>query len=115
MVTPRRRATRRPCACTGTLQAGGGLVAAPGVIKTYAMLCEAQRRQRRGADVVAGFVQSYGRPLTEALINGLEVIPRKAVNYRGTRLEQMDLDAVLRRRPGSLCEMAQMVAAGRNP
>ena len=48
---------------------------------------------------MAGFVQSYGRPLTEALINGLEVIPRKAVNYRGTRLEQMDLDAVLRRRP----------------
>ena len=75
------------------------LGAAPGVGKTYAMLCEAQRRQGRGADVVAGFVECYGRPLTEALINGLEVMPRKAVDYRGIRLEEMDLDAVLRRRP----------------
>ena len=76
------------------------LGAAPGVGKTYAMLSEGQRRRGRGADVVAGFVESYGRPLTEALINGLEVIPRKAVDYRGTRLEEMDLDAVLRRQPG---------------
>jgi two-component system sensor histidine kinase KdpD len=75
------------------------LGAAPGVGKTYAMLSEGQRRQGRGADVVAGFVESYGRPLTEALINGLEVIPRKVLDYRGTRLEDMDLDAVLRRRP----------------
>ena len=76
------------------------LGAAPGVGKTYAMLSEGHRRLGRGADVVAGFVESYGRPLTEALINGLEVIPRKTVDYRGTRLEEMDLDAVLRRRPG---------------
>ena len=76
------------------------LGAAPGVGKTYAMLSEAHRRQGRGADVVAGFVESYGRPLTEALIDGLEVIPRKTVDYGGTRLEEMDLDAVLRRRPG---------------
>jgi two-component system, OmpR family, sensor histidine kinase KdpD len=75
------------------------LGAAPGVGKTYAMLSEGQRRRGRGEDVVAGFVESYGRPLTEALINGLEVIPRKAVDYRGLRLEEMDLDAVLRRRP----------------
>jgi two-component system sensor histidine kinase KdpD len=75
------------------------LGAAPGVGKTYAMLSEGQRRRGRGADVVAGFVESYGRPLTEALINGLEVIPRKAVDYRGRRLEEMDLDAILRRRP----------------
>jgi two-component system, OmpR family, sensor histidine kinase KdpD len=75
------------------------LGAAPGVGKTCAMLCEGQRRQGRGADVAAGFVESYGRPLTEALLNGLEIIPRKAVGYRGTRLEEMDLDAVLRRRP----------------
>ncbi len=75
------------------------LGAAPGVGKTYAMLSEGQRRRGRGADVVAGFVESYGRPLTEALIAGLEVVPRKAVDYRGTRLEEMDLDAVLRRRP----------------
>jgi K+-sensing histidine kinase KdpD len=75
------------------------LGAAPGVGKTYAMLSEGQRRRRRGADVVAGFVETYGRPQTEALLNGLEIIPRKTVDYRGTRLEEMDLDAVLRRRP----------------
>ena len=75
------------------------LGAAPGVGKTYAMLSEGQRRRGRGADVVAGFVESYGRPLTKELINGLEVIPRKTVDYRGRRLEEMDLDAVLRRRP----------------
>jgi two-component system, OmpR family, sensor histidine kinase KdpD len=76
------------------------LGAAPGVGKTYAMLAEGHRRQERGADVVAGFVESYGRPLTEALVNGLEVIPRKTVDYEGTSQEEMDLDAVLRRRPG---------------
>ena len=75
------------------------LGAAPGVGKTYAMLSEAQRRRGRGTDVVAGFVEAYGRPLTEALINGLEVIPRTVVDYRGARLEELDLDAVLRRRP----------------
>src|SRR5580698_9552928 len=75
------------------------LGAAPGVGKTYAMLSEAQRRRGRGADVVAAYVETYGRPLTEELMNGLEVIPRKAVDYRGKRLEEMDLDAVLRRRP----------------
>jgi two-component system, OmpR family, sensor histidine kinase KdpD len=75
------------------------LGAAPGVGKTYAMLSEGQRRRRRGAEVVAGFVESYGRPLTEDLLDGFEIIPRKAVNYRGTHLEEMDLDAVLRRRP----------------
>jgi two-component system, OmpR family, sensor histidine kinase KdpD len=72
---------------------------APGVGKTYAMLSEGQRRRRRGADVVAGFVESYGRPLTEDLLSGFEIIPRKVVEYRGTHLEEMDLDAVLRRRP----------------
>ena len=75
------------------------LGSAPGVGKTYAMLSEGQRRRSRGADVVAGVVETYGRPLTEALLSGLEIIPRKAVDYRGTRLEEMDLDAVLRRRP----------------
>jgi two-component system, OmpR family, sensor histidine kinase KdpD len=75
------------------------LGAAPGVGKTYAMLSEGHRRRGRGADVVAGFVESYGRPHTEELINGLEVIPRKAVDYRGRRLKEMDLDAVLRRQP----------------
>ena len=51
------------------------LGAAPGVGKTYAMLSEGHRRRSRGTDVVIGFVEAYGRPLTEALINGLEVVP----------------------------------------
>ncbi len=76
------------------------LGAAPGVGKTYAMLSEGHRRQERGADVVAGFVEAYGRPRTEELIDGLEVIPRQVVEYRGSRLEELDLGAVLRRRPG---------------
>jgi K+-sensing histidine kinase KdpD len=75
------------------------LGAAPGVGKTYAMLSEGQRRRGEAAAVVARFVEAYGRPLTEALINGLEVIPGKVVDHRGLRLEEMDLDAVLRRRP----------------
>jgi two-component system, OmpR family, sensor histidine kinase KdpD len=75
------------------------LGAAPGVGKTYAMLSEAQRRRGRGADVVAGFVEAYGRPQTEALLTGLEVLPRQVIDYRGTRLEELDLDAVLRRHP----------------
>jgi two-component system sensor histidine kinase KdpD len=75
------------------------LGAAPGVGKTYAMLSEGHRRRARGADIVAGFVEAYGRPATEELIDGLEVIPRKVVDYRGQRLEEMDLDAILRRRP----------------
>jgi two-component system, OmpR family, sensor histidine kinase KdpD len=75
------------------------LGAAAGVGKTYAMLNEGHRRQERGADVVVGFVECHGRPLTEALIGDLEVVPRQVVEYRGSRLEEMDLDAVLARRP----------------
>jgi two-component system sensor histidine kinase KdpD len=75
------------------------LGAAAGVGKTYAMLNEGQRRRGRGAEVVVGFVECHGRRLTEELIDGLDVVPRKTVGYRGTRLEEMDLDAVLRRRP----------------
>jgi two-component system, OmpR family, sensor histidine kinase KdpD len=90
-------------AAGGEVEAAGHfriyLGAAPGVGKTYAMLSEAQRRRGRGADVVAGFVEAYGRPQTEALLNGLEVIPRQVIAYRGTRLEELDLDAVLRRHP----------------
>src|SRR6202007_2153287 len=71
---------------------------APGVGKTYAMLSEGHRRRERGADVVAGFVEAYGRPHTEELIQGLEVIPRKAVDYRGRRLGGLDLDAIVARR-----------------
>ena len=98
-----RDATPADADATGEVEEVGPfriyLGAAPGVGKAYAMLDEGQRRRGRGTNVVAGFVESYGRPRTEALINGLEVIPRKAVDYRGRRLEEMDLDAILRRRP----------------
>jgi len=75
------------------------LGSAAGVGKTYAMLCEGHRRADRGTDVVVGFVQAHGRPHTEALVAGLEVIPRARLPYRGTAFEEMDLDAVLARRP----------------
>jgi two-component system, OmpR family, sensor histidine kinase KdpD len=71
------------------------LGAAPGVGKTYAMLCEAHRRKERGTDVVAAFVETHGRPRTAALLDGLEVLPRRQMSYRGTEFEEMDLDAVL--------------------
>jgi two-component system sensor histidine kinase KdpD len=63
------------------------------------MLEEGQRRRQRGADVVIGFVECHGRPVTEARIAGLETVPRKVIDYRGTRFEDMDLDGVLSRRP----------------
>ena len=75
------------------------LGAAAGVGKTYAMLSEGHRRLSRGADVVIGFVECHGRPHTEQLMEGLEAVPRKTVEYRGSQLAEMDLDAVLRRRP----------------
>jgi two-component system sensor histidine kinase KdpD len=75
------------------------LGAAPGVGKTYAMLGEAHRRLDRGTDVVVGFVETYGRVRTEALLDGLEVLPRKTVTHRGARLQEFDVDAVLARRP----------------
>jgi two-component system sensor histidine kinase KdpD len=75
------------------------LGAAAGVGKTYDMLNEAQRRVERGTDVVVGFVECHKRPLTEGLLEGLEVVPRKVVQYRGTHFEEMDLEAVLRRHP----------------
>jgi len=75
------------------------LGAAAGVGKTFAMLSEGQRRRGRGADVVIGFVECHGRLLTEELLHGLEVVPRREVEYRGSRFEEMDLDAVLSRHP----------------
>jgi two-component system sensor histidine kinase KdpD len=75
------------------------LGAAPGVGKTFAMLDEGHRRLSRGTDVVVGYVESHGRPRTEAAVAGLEVVPRRKVPYRGTVLEEMDLEAVLARRP----------------
>ena len=73
--------------------------AAPGVGKSYQMLRDAHLLRERGLDVVAGFVETYGRPDTEAQIGSLEVVPRKRVSYRGVEIEEMDLDAILARRP----------------
>jgi two-component system, OmpR family, sensor histidine kinase KdpD len=75
------------------------LGAAPGVGKTFTMLEEAHRRRERGTDVVVGFVETHGRKATEAMIGGLEVVPRKTVTYRGALFEEMDTDAILARRP----------------
>ncbi|MEV6210723.1 universal stress protein [Kitasatospora sp. NPDC051914] len=75
------------------------LGAAPGVGKTYDMLAEGQRRAERGTDVVIGFMEDYGRPLTRKMAEGLPTVPRKNMPYRGTAFTEMDLDAVLARRP----------------
>jgi two-component system sensor histidine kinase KdpD len=75
------------------------LGAAAGVGKTYALLGEGHRRAERGADVVVGFAETHGRKHTQALLDGLEAVPRKKIPYRGTTFEEMDVDAVLRRRP----------------
>jgi len=73
---------------------------APGVGKTYTMLSEASRRRRRGQDVVIGFVETHGRKPIEELALPLEQIPRRPVDYRGVRFAEMDVDAILARRPG---------------
>ncbi|MFI0450263.1 ATP-binding protein [Actinomadura sp. 6N118] len=75
------------------------LGAAPGVGKTYAMLAEGVRRQERGTDVVVGYVETHNRPRTAALLDGLEVVPRKTMAYRGTTFTELDVDAVIARRP----------------
>ncbi|KAA0256015.1 MAG: histidine kinase [Acidobacteria bacterium] len=90
-----RRAARdaRP----GKLKVYLGMAA--GVGKTYKMLDDAHHLRKHGVDVVIGYVEPHGRPETEARIGDLEVVPRKQVGYRGVVIEEMDLDAVLRRRP----------------
>jgi two-component system sensor histidine kinase KdpD len=72
---------------------------AAGVGKTYKMLLEAQERRRAGADVVVGYFEPHGRADTIAQLEGLEVIPRRIVEYRGTRFEEMDTEAILARHP----------------
>jgi two-component system sensor histidine kinase KdpD len=73
--------------------------AAPGVGKTYEMLQQAHALRARGLDVVAGLVETYGRPDTDAQIKDLEVVPRRRIEYRGLTMEEMDLDAILHRKP----------------
>jgi two-component system sensor histidine kinase KdpD len=72
---------------------------APGVGKTFRMLEEGHRRVGRGTDLVIGFVEPHGRPHTEELLEGLEVVPRRRIEYRGVVVEEMDTDAVLARNP----------------
>ncbi|MEU9993471.1 sensor histidine kinase KdpD [Streptomyces sp. NPDC048045] len=75
------------------------LGAAPGVGKTYAMLAEAHRRVERGTDCAVAFVEHHHRPRTEVMLHGLEQVPRKEIQYRGSTFTEMDVDAVLARRP----------------
>jgi two-component system sensor histidine kinase KdpD len=94
------------------------LGAAPGVGKTFAVLGEAHRRRARGADVVIGLVETHGRRRTAEQLEGLEVLPRAEVTYRGVTLTELDVDAVLARRPEVVVidELAHTNAPGsRNP
>jgi two-component system sensor histidine kinase KdpD len=72
---------------------------APGVGKTFRMLEEGHRRLARGTDIVVGYVEPHGRPRTIELVDGLEVVARRRVEYRGVVVEEMDTDAILARRP----------------
>src|SRR5512132_1538835 len=72
---------------------------AAGVGKTYRMLQEAHALRERGVDVVLGFAETHGRAETAALLEGLEAIPRRRVEYRGIAVEEMDLDGILARAP----------------
>ena len=73
--------------------------AAPGVGKTYEMLQQARARKQDGYDIVVGVVETHGRKETQALLDGLEIVPRKRLDYKEQWLEEMDLDAIIARRP----------------
>ena len=90
------------------------LGAAPGVGKTYEMLQTARRRKAEGVDVVIGVVETHGRRDTEALLEGLEIVPRRRVTYQGHTLSEMDIDAILARRPALVLvdELAHTNAPG---
>ncbi len=90
------------------------LGAAPGVGKTYAMLAEAHRLKAQGTDVVVGFVETHARPQTDAMVTGLEIIPRQQIVYRGVTVEEMDTDAILARHPAVVLvdELAHTNAPG---
>ncbi|MDI9238398.1 sensor histidine kinase KdpD [Lysobacter sp. LF1] len=97
--------TEQADALIGELQRQGSgrltifLGAAPGVGKTYAMLGRARELQRRGTDVVIGIAETHGRGETAALLEGLEILPKKHIAYQGRQLEELDLDALLARKP----------------
>ena len=88
---------------------------APGVGKTYAMLEAAQNRRKEGLEVVVGLVETHGRQETEELLAGLEIIPRSQIDYKGYKLEELDLDALLKRQPALalIDELAHTNAPGR--
>jgi two-component system, OmpR family, sensor histidine kinase KdpD len=88
--------------------------AAPGVGKTYAMLEAARQKRAEGANIVVGLVETHGRRETEALLEGLETLPRRAVDYRGTVLQEFDLDQALARKPAIILvdELAHTNATG---
>ena len=75
------------------------LGAAPGVGKTFAMLNEGRRRHERGTDIVVGIVETHGRPRTAEQLGDLEIVPMRKIEYRDTEFEEMDVEAVLARRP----------------
>lgn len=88
--------------------------AAPGVGKSYSMLEDAHAFRREGIDVVVGLIETYGRAETEGRVGDIEVIPRRTIEYRGVAIEEMDLDAILARKP-TLCvvdELAHTNAPG---
>jgi two-component system sensor histidine kinase KdpD len=90
-------AARREDSRAGKLRIFVG--AAPGVGKTYAMLETARARRKDGYDVVVGVVETHGRKETEALLDGLEIVPRRRIEYRGQWLGEMDIDAIIARKP----------------
>ncbi|HEY9347593.1 MAG TPA: two-component sensor histidine kinase, partial [Inquilinus sp.] len=90
------------------------LGAAPGVGKTYEMLSQGAARRRDGLEIVIGVVETHGRVETQALVGGFEIIPRRRAEHRGRTLEEMDLDAILARRPALVLvdELAHTNAPG---
>lgn len=113
-VRPNPEALLRAAAQEGRGRLKVFLGAAPGVGKTYEMLSDAAERKRAGIDVVIGIVETHGRADTEALVRGLEVIPRREIEYHGRTLTEMDIDAVLSRRPQLVLvdELAHTNASG---
>jgi two-component system, OmpR family, sensor histidine kinase KdpD len=97
METERKTPTAHNGSFRGKLKVFLGMCA--GVGKTYAMLQEARQKLSEGADVVVGFVETHGRPETQALLQGIPAIPLKRIDYRGIALFEPDLDAILARKP----------------
>src|SRR5262249_16602948 len=105
MPDQRQSARPDPDALLALVEQGGRgrltlfLGAAPGVGKTYAMLAGAGRLKAEGTDIVVGLVETHGRGETAALLDGLEVLSRRSIEYQGHTIEEFDLDAALKRPP----------------